>query len=109
MFVLMMIIAGMAVSLAIYFLLSGIFASEPALDIHTVQDLGLAVSVFTFAVCGPVLVLKLWFAGDEDDHDRWDDTLALITNGAIAFAWSGILGFAATQAALLLEPSLLTA
>lgn len=108
MFVLMMIIAGMAVALAIYFLLSAIFAAEPSMDIHTVENLGLVFSTFVFAFCGPVLVLKLWFFDENRRGKEKSGGLALIANGTIALLWSGVLGFIATRSAYLaLEPSLL--
>lgn len=102
MFVLMMIIAGMAVALAIYFLLAAIFPDEPNLDRYTVEDLGVILSALVFVFCGPVLVLKLWNADEGGRKFVNAANLDLIAKGVIASTWSGILGFAIMQSAYLI-------
>lgn len=94
--VLMMIIAGMAVSLSVYFLLSGVFSFEPQLNANMVNEIGVPLSIVVFALCGPVLVLKLCFAEDgESDGDA--NVIGFLTTGCVSLFWSAVIGVFATQ------------
>lgn len=106
MFILFMVVAGMSVAMAVYFLLSGIFTEEPNLDRYTVEDLGVVLSALVFAFCGPVLVLKLWYADEGGQGILSANGADLVAKGAIASMWSGILGFAIVQSSyLVLAPN----
>ena len=94
--VLMMIIAGMALSLAVYFLLSGIFSYEPQLSADMVHEIGVPLSVIVFALCGPVLVLKLCFA-DDGEYGEEATVTGFLTTGCVSIFWSAILGVVATH------------
>lgn len=94
--VIMMIIAGMAISLATYFLLSGLFSYEPQLDASMVHDIGVPLSVIVFALCGPVLVLKLCFA-DDGEYGSEASLTGFLTTGCVSIFWSGVLGIVTTH------------
>lgn len=94
--VIMMIIAGMAISLATYFLLSGLFSYEPQLNASMVHEIGIPLSVIVFALCGPVLVLKLCFADDGEAGDETSVT-GFLTTGCVSIFWSAVLGVVATH------------
>lgn len=94
--VLMMIIAGMAISLAVYFLLSGFFSYEPQLNADMVHEIGVPLSVVVFALCGPVLVHKLCFA-DDGEGDSEASVTGFLTTGLVSIFWSGIIGVVATH------------
>ncbi len=94
--VLMMIIAGMAISLAVYFLLSGLFSYEPQLNASMVTEIGVPLSVVVFALCGPVLVLKLFFADDGESGEE-ASILGFFTTGCVSLFWSAVIGVFATQ------------
>lgn len=95
MMILMMIVSGMATALAIYFLLAGLFSYEPHMDARMVEDIGVIPAVFIFALCGPVLVLKLWFTDDGTEQEQ-GDIFAFMTTGTIALFWSATIGVFAT-------------
>ena len=94
--VIMMIIAGMAISLATYFLLSGLFSYEPQLNANMVHEIGVPLCVIVFALCGPVLVLKLCFSDDGEYGDEASLT-GFLTTGCVSIFWSAVLGVVATH------------
>lgn len=96
MMLLMMIVAGMAISLAVYFLLSGFLSYEPQLNASMVKEIGVPLSVIVFALCGPVLVLKLCFA-DDGSADAEASFTGFLTSGFVSVFWSAVLGVLATH------------
>lgn len=98
-FALMIIVAGMAVSLAIYFLVSALFSYEPQMKSETVNDLGVILSTVVFALCGPVLVLKLFFS-DKPATKQQSGLGGFLVTSSIAIFWSATIGLVTTQSFL---------
>lgn len=92
----MIITAGMATSLACYSLILAITQDDISIHPQTVKRYGIALSALFFALCGPILFLKL---SNPESLDRLEDFnfVRRLFDWSIALLWSGVLGFVATD------------
>lgn len=87
------VIVGFAVSLSIFFLVESLLRMRPAFDQATVMRLGHVTAGLSFALCGPVLVLREGLLPRRNGNSpRWP-----LTSIVFAVFWAGLVGVFALE------------